>query len=186
MNNIVKLFIVIAAVLLLGFLKIALDTREETTANTATVAQTDIEENGIELDTVEAGDSMPPFVLKTEEGQLKSSDLRGAYVLEFIATTCPYCKASAPAFEKVFRDSKTPYLVVSAIGEPLSVMRSWKRDYLQGTDAIVATDPGDLVQELSLRGTPTTVFVDRDGKIAALYPGEIREGDIRSLLARIE
>ena len=135
------------------------------------------------------GEEAPSFSVQGANGKIDLADYSGQpLVIEFIATWCQHCRASAPAFAEVFRDSQVPLLVVGAAREPLGTVRDWHENFLpQPMPGKYAVDPDqEAVRAYGVTGTPTTVFIDSAGRIRELTVGELDAGQIRSGLALID
>jgi cytochrome c biogenesis protein CcmG/thiol:disulfide interchange protein DsbE len=116
----------------------------------------------------------PVFSLEELEGsQVALSDFRGQPVmLNFWATWCPPCRAEMPAIQNVaarYRDDDLVVLLINQGEEAATV-----REYQAGTSlvATVLLDPrGSVASAYRVRALPTTVFIDREGRIRAIALG---------------
>ena len=111
-------------------------------------------------------------------------------VLNFWGSWCAPCRVETPEFQEVYdevRDSGVQFLGLNV------------KDYdQQFADAFVADkgitfpslyDPQGRVA-LAFRGypaaaIPSTIVLDRQGRVAAVYTGEVRQDDLRTVLARL-
>jgi thiol-disulfide isomerase/thioredoxin len=110
---------------------------------------------------------LPAITLNMADGSsVHTQDLLGQpYVLHFWATWCPYCKKLQPALEKI----KHKGLKVIAV--------SFKEDD-DATPAKAIIDRGytfktaikadAIAKQLGIRGTPTTLFINKAGRIIYL------------------
>jgi thiol-disulfide isomerase/thioredoxin len=132
----------------------------------------------------------PSFTLSDSTGKaVRSSDYKGKVVLvNFWATWCGPCKIEIPwfiEFEKKYKDKGLVVLGVSMDDEGWpsvkTYMEKMKIGYpiMLGNEEVAAKYGG-------MNSLPVTVFVDREGRIAARHVGlvarEEYEADIRSLL----
>jgi len=122
------------------------------------------------------------------DNTVKLSDYRGNVVLlEFWATWCPPCRAAIPGIEKIHRKYKEKGLVVLAISLDKSdwnFVKSFLATYGVTYSVLKGTD--DIPARYGVRSIPTTMIIDKTGKIAKRYVGfgseEEFEKDIRALL----
>jgi thiol-disulfide isomerase/thioredoxin len=131
----------------------------------------------------------PAWELKDLDGQLvKSSDFLGKVViLDFWATWCAPCKAEIPGFivlQKQYGDQGLVVIGVSLDDQGPAVVKRFMAD-LQMNYRVVL---GDVVLMQAFGGTaiPTTVIINRAGKIVARHvgftPRETFEKEIQPLL----
>ncbi|MBZ5617553.1 MAG: TlpA family protein disulfide reductase [Acidobacteriia bacterium] len=118
----------------------------------------------------------PDFTLKDSKGaSFRLSKYRGKVVLlNFWATTCGGCKVEIPWFMEFQNRYKRGGLAV--IGVSLDE-DGWKsvRPYLKekAMNYRVAVGDDDLASRYGVDALPMTLLIDRDGKIAASYPGMV-------------
>jgi thiol-disulfide isomerase/thioredoxin len=136
-----------------------------------------------------ASNEAPGWELKDLDGQLvKSSDFLGKVViLDFWATWCAPCKAEIPGFialQKQYGDQGLVVIGVSLDDQGPAVVKRFMAD-LQMNYRVVL---GDVVLMQAFGGTaiPTTVIINRAGKIVARHvgftPRETFEKEIQPLL----
>jgi len=119
---------------------------------------------------------------------VKLSDYRGRVVLlEFWATWCPPCRAAIPDIEKIHQRYKDKGLVVLAISldkGDWSFVKSFLVSY--GITYAVLKGTDDIPERYKVRSIPTTMILDKTGKIIKRYVGfgteENFEKDIKVLL----
>jgi thiol-disulfide isomerase/thioredoxin len=127
--------------------------------------------------------SDPPaadFVLKDLNGNsVALSDYRGKVVLlEFWATWCPPCRATMPAIEKIYKAYKDKGLVVLAISldnGDWDFVKSFAASY--GVTYTILKGTDDIQTKYGVRAIPTTVILDKNGRIAKRYLGFGNEDD---------
>ena len=95
---------------------------------------------------------------------------RGRFImLYFWATWCPFCTREMPStIETIHREFRDQGLVVLAInlGEPRAVVAPWvEQRHL--TFPILLDEGGAVAGAYRVRGTPTVVLVDRQGRLWA-------------------
>ena len=135
---------------------------------------------------VAVGAAAPNFVLTVDDGStLAIHDLRGRPVmLNFWATWCGPCRLEMP--DIVRQSAENPDLVVLAINaqEELAQIQPFAEQF--GMDMpIVRDEEGDLQFLYEVFGMPTSVFIDREGKIAASWTGLLTPDLLEEMLAKI-
>jgi thiol-disulfide isomerase/thioredoxin len=117
--------------------------------------------------------------LKTPEGRpFASTDLRGKVVLiNFWATWCGPCKEEMPALERLqqrFGDRNFALIAVTT-----DLQTSAIADFARGLGLsfpILLDDTNDMSAAYGIRGLPTTVLIDRQGRLVGRAVGP-REWD---------
>lgn len=130
------------------------------------------------------GFSAPDFTLELlgggqagpeETRRVTLSELRGKVVLiNFWATWCPPCRAEMPAIEKVYRTFKPLGLEVLAVNLTDQDSETAVAAFVQElglTFPIPLDRNGDVSARYTLRGLPSTFFVDRQGVIRSVVVG---------------
>lgn len=141
---------------------------------------------GTVLAEARVGGQAPAFVLEDADGQLVSlKDFRGKpLVIHFWATWCPYCKKLQPGLQALADEHADRGLVLLGI--------SFREDEGATPQAVLESRGhrfrtlvgGDEVADMyGVRGTPTTVFIDRDGNISGMTHASDPNEPILSSLA---
>jgi len=127
----------------------------------------------------------PDFSLKTISGDTATlSDYAGRVVLlNYWATWCLPCRAEMPLLQQ-YAERFGDDLVVLAInnGEPVDEVEAFIREL--DLTLPVLLDPEEAVTQLyRIRGFPTTLFIDRDGKIRYQHIGILNEDQLDGYLS---
>ena len=145
---------------------------------------------GNELAGPKQGEPAPDFTLNDLDGKpLRLSSLRGKPVLiNFWATWCAPCRAEMPDIVKAYNRYKDNDFVVLSVNikddfGPEAV-KKFIADYKM-TFPVVRDALGEVEQTYRLRGYPTSVFVDRTGKITAVVAGPVTGGTLEARLKEI-
>ena len=122
------------------------------------------------------GFSAPDFTLELlGGGQTTLSNLRGQVVLvNFWATWCPPCRAEMPAIEKVYRSFKPLGLEVLAVNLTDQDSEAAVTSFIQElglTFPIPLDRDGSVSARYTLRGLPSSFFIDRQGMIRSVVVG---------------
>jgi cytochrome c biogenesis protein CcmG/thiol:disulfide interchange protein DsbE len=113
------------------------------------------------------GKPAPDFTLRDLNGaEIQLSALRGKPVLlDFWATWCGYCREALPAIELLHRGLKDKLAVFGIDNEEPELAREYLRK--NGYTLPTLADPKDEAVNLyRLNGWPTTILIDREGKVA--------------------
>lgn len=105
------------------------------------------------------------------------ADYRGqVVVLNFWATWCPPCRKEMPDLNRLadaYRDRGV--VVLTASDEPREVIDGYTAEHPLTTENALFTDAGptpqDLIGNLAYDGRPTTLILDRDGRLRRLLVG---------------
>ncbi len=132
------------------------------------------------------GQPAPDFALKDSSGNVvKLSQLRGSVVwVNFWATWCEPCKQELPAIQKLYDEKRADGLQVVEVNwqdSPQSASEFW--DSMQLSLPMVLDRNGDVFDQYKLRGLPDSFFVDREGKVAAMYFGYLSDSRMREKLS---
>jgi thiol-disulfide isomerase/thioredoxin len=131
----------------------------------------------------------PTWMLKDTDGKLvKSSDFDGKVVLlDFWATWCPPCKVEIPGFIELQNEYGPKGLVVVGVSldeRGTSVVKQFMKDL--GMNYPVVMGNLKLMEDFGGTAIPTTIVIDRSGKVVAKHVGfatkETFEKDIAPLL----
>jgi peroxiredoxin len=116
-----------------------------------------------------------------EAGEFTLKDIHSPYILiEVLRSTCPFCLAQAPAMNNLFNlvqgSNLRDRLKFMGVGESdyESALEKFKTDY-EVPFPLVSDPHGKIGKALRIRGTPTTVVLDRNGKVLFVHQGVFRE-----------
>lgn len=116
------------------------------------------------------GGEAPDFTLTDLDGrEVSLSGLRGKVVLlEFWATWCPPCRESIPAMNEIYKRYSDKGLVLLGISVDkgqniVEDLRTFVREY--SIQYSVAVDSKNVSNLYGVYSIPTTVLIDRGGKI---------------------
>lgn len=135
---------------------------------------------------INKGDMAPNFRLQlTGEQGLYLSDLVGRPLLiNFWATWCGPCRLEMP--EIVAHANKNPDLVVLAINvqEQQEAVAAFAGDF-DMTMPVVRDADAEIRDLYRVGGMPTSVFIDRDGKVATYWMGVMSPSKLEELVTGI-
>jgi thiol-disulfide isomerase/thioredoxin len=121
-------------------------------------------------------------------GAWSVADQRGKVVLlNFWATWCPPCRMETPDLVALHREYASRGVVVAGVSlddDPAAVVPAFVQKY--GVSYPILLPDGDLGGQ-DVSGLPTTLLIDRQGRVARRYVGMISDsavkGDIERLLS---
>jgi len=137
---------------------------------------------------LEVGQLAPDFSLQFPDGtKTKLSDWQGQpVVLNFWATWCAPCREEMPEFVAAYDRYQDDGLVIVGVNAQETASQAAEFMGSFSMDFPVALDTrGDVQQLFNVRGLPTTVFIDREGRIVERWAGLLRGPALEELLAEI-
>ena len=139
----------------------------------------------IALPGFESGSEAPGFDLMSAGGSPVSlEDHRGAVVLlNFWATWCAPCRTEMPLLQSAYETYEGQGFVVLGIDfdEPATAVMDYGQEL--GLTFPLLLDPGGEIQQLyKVRGYPTTVVLDREGRIQAYHIGVLAQSQLDGYL----
>lgn len=144
----------------------------------------------VEARSVAVGEPAPDFTASTfDGGTLTLSSLRGKVVMvNFFASWCTSCAHELPGIQSEYRlhaDQGFTVVGVNSLenGDGLGFYRSF------GLTFPAVYDPGNPgrigAAYFVTNGLPASIFIDRSGKVAAIYPGEVTTATIETQLKKL-
>ncbi|MGY5884024.1 TlpA family protein disulfide reductase [Modestobacter lacusdianchii] len=123
-------------------------------------------------------------------GRFDSAELSGdVAVLNFWGSWCPPCRVETPEFQEVYADVRDEG--VQFLGLNVKDSEQLAQAFLD-SKAITFPSLYDPRGEVALafrdypaNAIPSTIVLDPDGRVAAVYTGEVRQDDLRSVLAAL-
>ncbi|GLJ80175.1 TlpA family protein disulfide reductase [Microbacterium imperiale] len=143
----------------------------------------------VEIPTADRGE---PVVFEgvTETGETVSSDdyRGGVLVVNFWYAACGPCIVEAPLLEEVwqeYQDQGVAFLGVNTYDQPATAL-SFARDNNVTYPSVIDVNDGRVklafAQVTPIQATPTTLVLDRDGRVAARVIGQLASASILSTL----
>lgn len=130
------------------------------------------------------GDPLPHLELSSHGGGMVdlAESIPGPGVINYFASWCAPCVAEMPRFEEVHSElgDEVAFLGVAATDDAESEQELIART---GITYPTVRDPmGDSMYALGVLGLPSTIFVDREGRIAHQHVGELDADELRRLI----
>lgn len=134
-----------------------------------------------DLSRPEVGSLAPNFVIASPNApQTTLADYHGQPVmLNFWATWCPPCRQEMPEIERAYEAYRDQGLVVLAINVAESPQKVDEFVQAFGMTMPVVIDAGNvLLERYDSESLPTSVFIDKNGRITAIWRGFIPRDDL--------
>lgn len=138
-----------------------------------------------------AGQLAPDFTLHNLAGEpVKLSDLRGRPVLiNFWASWCGPCRLEMPDLVQAYEAHKAKGFVILAVNptfqDTLPDVKAFVREFNM-TFPVLLDETGAVTSQLyRLRGLPTSVFVNRAGRITRIRLGAMTGKQMNAFVAEI-
>ncbi|MGJ7046177.1 TlpA family protein disulfide reductase [Thermoanaerobacterium thermosulfurigenes] len=129
---------------------------------------------------IEKGDLAPDFTLKDVNGKTVTlSKLRGKKViLNFWATTCPYCKIEMPELNKFYENNKNDVVLLAIdIGEDKSTVENYLSGKGYSFNVLLDSD-AKVAMDYKVQFIPMSFFIDKDGIIRAISNGAMTYDEV--------
>lgn len=134
------------------------------------------------------GDMAPDFTLEDLSGnKVTLSKLRGKNVMvNFWATTCPYCRLEMPDINSFYKAHKDNLEVLAIdLGESDSTIKDYIKD--KGFEFKILKDTdGSVGYMYGIRFIPTTFFIDKKGIIKAVANGAMTSDEIKQYFSALK
>jgi peroxiredoxin len=123
-------------------------------------------------------------------GDFSSSELAGhVAVLNFWGSWCPPCRVETPEFQTVYADLAGSG--VQFLGLNVKDQEQLASAFLESKGITFPSlfDPkGEVAlafRDYPASAVPSTIVLDREGRVAAVYTAEVRQEDLRTVLAEL-
>lgn len=138
-------------------------------------------------------ESEDSIVLEDREGNPVSlADYKGKKTfVEFWASWCPVCLTGLEQLDQLSKNA-SDYNIVSVVspgllGEmPKDEFIEWFDDLGHENIEVIFDTNGEFIDEFNIRSTPTNVFLNSDGDVKKVLPGQMPEEMVKEILAEIE
>jgi peroxiredoxin len=143
---------------------------------------------GIAAGIPQVGSLAPDFVLEDLSGRAVSlGDFRGEVVLlNFWAVWCEPCRVEMPLLENRYDGLKDEGFVVLGVDfdDPAADVLEYRQD-LSLTFPLLLDVGGDVQDLYRIRGYPSSVIVDREGKVQIVHIGVMTEKQLDGYLEEL-
>lgn len=127
------------------------------------------------------GQKVPDFAVTTVEGhELRLSEIleeKKLVVLNFWFADCPWCVKEFPVLELAYSRYKEDVEVLALTPyDSKDAAAAFAEDH--GLSFPVATCYESFARDFGVNGYPTSVFIDREGRISLIHAGAITNSDV--------
>ncbi len=134
------------------------------------------------------GQMAPDFEMVYPDGRrVRLSDLRGKpVVVNFWASWCGPCRVEMPELVRVYEAHRSEGLVILAVNlqESAGEVQAFVEEFDMRFPVILDPD-GRVADRYQIRSLPSSIFIDRDGMIAARWIGLLTPSMLQKHLERI-
>ncbi|HEY0168414.1 MAG TPA: TlpA disulfide reductase family protein [Jatrophihabitans sp.] len=121
-------------------------------------------------------------------GNYRLSDDRGkVVVLNFFASWCPPCQLETPQFDSIYRERKSSgvqFIGMDVKDPSKSAAMSWIKDKDVTFPVVYDEAARSAIQlgDVPMAALPSTIVIDRQGRVAAVYVGAVLPKDLTAAL----
>lgn len=178
-----RLLLVTAAVVVLGIVIWGVLTSTKATDTAPSASKSPVA--GLQV-----GNMAPDFTLVTSDGKkVHLHDFRGQpVVILFSSTDCKSCQMQVSDTQRVYASQLAAHKSFALLGIDLDDTAASSMHYDPQTHIaypVLLTQSAKVGELYRVTGTPTSVFIDRDGVIHAMVEGEMDSGTLQRYLAQV-
>lgn len=121
-------------------------------------------------------------------GDYRLSDDRGkVVVLNYFASWCPPCQTETPQFDSIYRQRKSAgvqFIGMDVKDPSKSAAQSWIKDKDITFPVVYDEAARSAIQlgDVPMAALPSTVVIDKQGRVAAVYVGSVLPADLTPAL----
>ena len=139
---------------------------------------------------LEKGSAAPAFTLSTLDGgtTVSLADLKGKpIVLDFFASWCQWCYVGLPTIWEVSQEYADDGLQFYAVNlEETPELARQMLSSLKIEPPVLMDPDGKAGMDYAARGLPYTVVIDKDGNVANIHRGVLRDKNVYETMLRAE
>ncbi|MBV9822142.1 MAG: TlpA family protein disulfide reductase [Actinobacteria bacterium] len=124
-------------------------------------------------------------------GDYKLADDRGkVVVLNYFASWCPPCQTETPQFDSLYRERKAKgvaFVGMDVKDPSKSAAQSWLQDKKITFPVVYDEAAKSAIQlgDVPMAALPSTVVIDKQGRVAAVYVGSVLPADLTPALDQL-
>jgi len=120
-----------------------------------------------------------PVLVDAESGDSIAFQTGAATLLLVFRSTCPACKRAVPVWNRLAADGSWQ---TTAIGlESPGAAVAYAGDHLPSARVAVPGDIDRFTRRFRISVIPTTLVIDREGRLVARHAGPLEESDVQAL-----
>lgn len=129
---------------------------------------------------------LPAMSLRFQDGQTRELRAPGPQVINLWASWCPPCRREMPALLAATQDHPEVRFVFVNQGEDEATITAFLKQYALPADRLAHDPEQRLARELHVRGLPTTLFVDAEGRIVHRHLGELSRATVSAQVRALQ
>ena len=135
---------------------------------------------------INTGDIAPDFRMQINDDQgLYLSDLVNRPILiNFWATWCGPCRLEMPEIVRHAAANEDLLVIAINVQEELAPVEAFASDFDMMMPVVLDTE-GEVRDLYQVRGMPTSIFIDREGKVSTYWEGVLSPGKLEECLSLI-
>jgi hypothetical protein len=134
-----------------------------------------------DLSVLDPGDTVgdPPALIEARTGDSMHVESGSDHLLLVFRSTCPACERNIPTWQGLAADGDW---LTTAVGlEARETARSYAAPRLPTARVAVPTDVEEFTRRFRIGVVPTTLLIDREGRLVARHAGPLEDSDVVSL-----
>ena len=135
----------------------------------------------------EAANNAPNFTLENlNDSSVSLNQFQGrSLIINFWQLGCPPCIAELPHFQSVYTDGNTVAILTIAIGNSRETLETFMTENGYSFPVLVDSN-ASVASAYNIRYTPTTVFIDKTGKVVDTKVGAFSsKSDLEQALSKL-
>lgn len=131
-----------------------------------------------------AGTEVQPIPIKHLDGTdetLSYSDSDKDTLLLVFTSTCPACNENQPNWRTIYEQNKDAYRIVGIGLEDAETIAAYRESKDLPFPVVLPGDYPDFAKSYKLRGIPTTIQVDSEGKVVEAWTGVLSNDTVSAL-----
>lgn len=129
---------------------------------------------------------LPALSLRFHDGKTRPLRASGPQVINLWASWCPPCRREMPALLAASHDHPNVHFVFVNQGEDAATIAGFLKQHALPPDRLAHDPAQELGRALDVRGLPTTLFVDAQGRIVHRHVGELSRASVAAQVQSLQ